>query len=231
MSQLSAGSLSAVDDLACGGGMEILRPLDEWGLYAGLSVKATLRLPSISTSNSLRRQLRASDIWESAWLTLPGLRPPDRLLKQGLLGLLPYNDRPARPSSKREVYRRPCGLDKPKLMVDLASFSGLKPRRVEARLGAVNEMVDSLSKSPQRLSMPVLVLLLASEKAWDTTDSVSLISSPGCDFLLELIEKVSSLRSEVLGLVLCKVSFSNLALCFRELKRASPLESRLDRFL
>lgn len=95
---------------------------------------------------------------------LPGLRPPDRLLKQGLLGLLPYSDRPTLPSSKRDVrWRRPSGLDRPRLMVDLTSFSGLNPRRVEARLGAANEMVDSLSKSAQRLSMPFLARLLASE--------------------------------------------------------------------
>lgn len=74
-SQSWTGSAASAGDLARGGGMERLRPEAEWGLHA-----AALR-PS-STPNSLRRQLRASESWDPARLTLPGLRPPD--LEAGL---------------------------------------------------------------------------------------------------------------------------------------------------
>lgn len=64
---------------------------------------------------------------------------------------------------------------------------------------------------------------------------MSFMSSPVWDFLLELMEKVSSLKSEDLGLAFWKDKrSSDLAFSLRALKRASPLppmESRLGRFL
>ena len=83
-----------------------------------------------STSNSLRWQLRATENRESARFMLPGLRPPERLLKQGLLGLRgPYNDSPTLLSPTWDrLRRRPREPHSCELMVDLASSSGLYPR-------------------------------------------------------------------------------------------------------
>lgn len=121
----SVSLLSSIDDLACGGGIETLRPLGDSGLKLDLSVYAMLLLSSKSTSNSLNLQLLAS---ESARLTLPGLRTKDLLLKQGLV--LPS-------SNLDKLFLRVNGLARPKLTVDLVSSSGLKSRRVDARLGAL----------------------------------------------------------------------------------------------